>query len=50
MKKITIPKIVTKIGDSYFNNSNKLVEILINNKKGVIAGVPLGRSYEEKAI
>ena len=50
LERIEFPSSVTEISQNCFNNSNKLKEIIINNKKGMIAGAPWGCSYGEKAI
>ena len=50
LEKIEFPSSVKEISDICFNDSNNLSEIIINNKKGTIAGEPWGCSYGEKAI
>lgn len=50
LERIEFPNSVIEISQNCFNNSNKLKEIIINNKKGMIAGAPWGCSYGEKAI
>ena len=50
LKEIEIPSSVNKISNNCFEYSQNIKKIVINNKKGAIAGAPWSCSYGEKAI